>query len=172
MRVFTIGFTKTSAESFFKRLQDAKVRKVLDVRLNNRSQLAGSKKEDLRYFLRALGGIDYAHEVRLAPTQVLLDAYKKAGGAWEDYARSFLALMAQRRIEVTLPRSALDDACLLCSEDKPQRCHRSLVVEYLHRTWGGLEVTHLEAPRSARHPATRDRTDAWASTRCSHGCRS
>ncbi len=144
MKVFTIGFTKTSAESFFSRLQNAGVRKVLDVRLNNVSQLAGfAKKEDLRYFLKAIGGIDYVHEPKLAPTQEMLNAYKKDGVDWGDYERRFLALMAERRIEEIMPRSSLEGACLLCSEDKPKQCHRRLVVEYLQRKWGDIEVAHL-----------------------------
>lgn len=144
MKIFTIGFTKTSAESFFGRLQQAGVKKVLDVRLNNVSQLAGfAKKDDLRYFLKAIGGIAYAHEPKLAPTQSMLDAYKKAGGDWSDYERRFLELMAERHVEQTVPRSELDGACLLCSEDRPQHCHRRLVVEYLQQKWGGIEVHHL-----------------------------
>ena len=144
MRVFTIGFTKSSAESFFSRLQKAGVKKVLDVRLNNVSQLAGfAKKEDLRYFLKAIGGIEYAHEPRLAPTQEMLDAYKKAGGDWSDYEKRFLALMAERRIEETVPRSVVEGACLLCSEDTPRQCHRRLVVDYLQQKWGGIDVAHL-----------------------------
>ncbi|MBX7096437.1 MAG: DUF488 domain-containing protein [Myxococcaceae bacterium] len=144
MKVFTIGFTKSTAESFFTRLQKAGVKKVLDVRLNNVSQLAGfAKKDDLRYFLKAIGGIEYAHEPKLAPTQEMLDAYKKDGGDWADYEKRFLGLMAERRIEETVPHSALDGACLLCSEDKPKQCHRRLVVEYLQQKWGGIEVAHL-----------------------------
>jgi uncharacterized protein (DUF488 family) len=144
VKVFTIGFTKTSAESFFSRLQKAGVKKVLDVRLNNVSQLAGfAKKNDLRYFLKAIGGIDYAHEPQLAPTKELLDAYKKNGGEWAEYEKQFLALMGDRQVEQTVPRVSIDGACLLCSEDKPQHCHRRLVVEYLQSKWGGLDVAHL-----------------------------
>ncbi len=144
MKVFTIGFTKTSAESFFGRLQQAGVQKIVDVRLNNVSQLAGfAKKDDLRYFLRAICGIDYAHHPELAPTQELLDAYKKQRGDWAEYEKHFLDLMASRQIEQTIPREALDEACLLCSEDKPHYCHRRLVVEYLNAKWGDLEIQHL-----------------------------
>lgn len=144
MKVFTIGFTKTTAEGFFGRLQKAGVKKVLDVRLNNVSQLAGfAKRDDLKYFLKAIGGIEYAHEPRLAPTQPMLDGYKKDGGDWTDYERRFLALMAERRIEEAVPRSSLEGACLLCSEDKPHHCHRRLVVEYLNLKWGDLDVHHL-----------------------------
>lgn len=144
MKVYTIGFTKTTAESFFTRLQKAGVRKVLDVRLNNVSQLAGfAKKNDLRYFLKALCAIDYVHRPELAPTQELLDAYKKEGGAWAEYEKRFLDLMASRRIEETVPRDAVDGACLLCSEDKPHHCHRRLVAEYLKDKWGNIEILHL-----------------------------
>jgi uncharacterized protein (DUF488 family) len=144
MKVFTIGFTKTSAESFFTRLQKADVKKVIDVRLNNVSQLAGfAKRDDLRYFLKALHGIEYVHLRELAPTQEMLDAYKKQNGQWMDYEKQFLELIKSRRIEETIPRATVDGACLLCSEDKPHRCHRRLVAEYLKSRWGNLDIVHL-----------------------------
>ena len=144
MKVFTIGFTKTSAESFFTRLQKAGVKRVLDVRLNNVSQLAGfAKKDDLRYFLRAICGIEYEHRPELAPTQEMLDQYRKQGETWEEYEKRFLELMASRRIERSVPRATVDGACLLCSEDKPHHCHRRLVAEYLNDKWRGLEIAHL-----------------------------
>ena len=144
MKVFTIGFTKTSAESFFGRLRQAGVRTVVDVRLNNVSQLAGfAKKNDLRYFLQAICGIDYVHQAAFAPTKEMLDAYKKERGDWAEYERRFLELMADRRIEEVVPRDALDGACLLCSEDKPHYCHRRLVGEYLKESWNDLEIAHL-----------------------------
>jgi uncharacterized protein (DUF488 family) len=144
MKVATIGFTKTTAESFFRRLQMAGVTKVVDVRLNNVSQLAGfAKRDDLRYFLQAICGIGYVHEPAFAPTQEMLDAYKKQRGDWSEYEKRFLALMEKRRIEEAIDRDALDGACLLCSEDKPHHCHRRLVAEYLKQKWGDLEVAHL-----------------------------
>ena len=144
MKVFTIGFTKTSAESFFLRLQKAGVKKVLDVRLNNVSQLAGfAKSDDLCYFLKALCGIEYTHLKELAPTKEMLDAYRKKKGQWTDYEKQFLELMKSRRIEETIPRETIDGACLLCSEDKPHNCHRRLVAEYLKSKWGNLDIVHL-----------------------------
>ncbi len=144
MKIFTIGFTKTSAEAFFTRLEKASVKKVVDVRLNNVSQLAGfAKKDDLRYFLMTICGIGYAHQSVLAPTQKMLDAYKKGRGEWADYEKRFLELMASRRIEEVVARDALDGACLLCSEDKPHHCHRRLVAEYLKEKWGDLDIAHL-----------------------------
>jgi uncharacterized protein (DUF488 family) len=144
MRLFTIGFTKSSAERFFTRLQKAGAKRLVDVRLHNVSQLAGfAKRDDLRYFLKAICAIDYAHRPELAPTDVLLDDYKKLKGEWSTYEQRFLELMASRRIEETVPPAALEEACLLCSEDKPHHCHRRLVAEYLNRKWGNVEIVHL-----------------------------
>jgi uncharacterized protein (DUF488 family) len=144
MTIYTIGFTRSSAESFFTRLQRAGVRRLIDVRLNNISQLAGfAKKDDLAFFLRTICGIPYEHHPELAPTQELLDFYRKDGGAWSDYERRFTDLIAGRSIETALSREALDGACLLCSEDKPTHCHRRLVAEYLRERWGGVEIVHL-----------------------------
>lgn len=144
MKLFTIGFTKSTAESFFTRLTKAGVKRVVDVRLNNVSQLAGfTKKDDLRYFLKAIGNLGYEHRPELAPTQEMLDQYKKLRGDWLDYERRFFELMASRSVEANLSQSSLDGACLLCSEDKPHHCHRRLVAEYLNKKWGSLEVLHL-----------------------------
>ena len=143
MKLFTIGFTKTSAEGFFSRLAKANVKKLIDVRLNNVSQLAGfAKKDDLRYFAKSICGIDYEHIAELAPTQDILDEYKKSKGAWSVYAEKFLDLMARRKIE-NIDRARLDGGCLLCSEDKPHYCHRRLVAEYLKGKWGSVEIDHL-----------------------------
>src|SRR5712664_705083 len=134
MRVCTIGFTHKNAEDFFTRLRKAGVKCVVDVRLNNISQLAGfSKKDDLKYFLRAIAGIDYIHVPELAPTKELLDAYKKNKGDWSVYEKEFLNLMERRHIETSIAKELIDQGCLLCSEDKPHHCHRRLVAEYLQR---------------------------------------
>ena len=144
MKIFTIGFTKKSAERFFDLLRKSGARRVVDVRLNNVSQLAGfAKKDDLAYFARAVCGMDYVHLPQLAPTQEMLDAYKKEKGDWLAYEDRFLALMKQRRIEESVPRDVLSDGCLLCSEDKPHHCHRRLVAEYLKEHWGDVNIAHL-----------------------------
>ena len=145
MKLFTIGFTKKSAETFFTRISRAGVKKLVDVRLNNVSQLAGfAKREDLRYFTKAICGIEYVHLPVLAPTSDILDPYKKAkNGDWPLYERQFLDLMKQRRIEETLSPDMLAAGCLLCSEEKPHHCHRRLVAEYLKEKWGEVEVEHI-----------------------------
>ncbi|RWP48988.1 DUF488 family protein [Mesorhizobium sp.] len=143
--VFTIGFTKSNAENFFERLLKAGVKKVVDVRLHNTSQLAGfAKADDLVYFLKKLGGIQYVHQPLLAPTDNILKAYKKEKGDWSVYQGRFLDLMSERKIERRLKPEMLEGACLLCSEATPHNCHRRLVCEYLNDKWGQpLEVKHL-----------------------------
>jgi uncharacterized protein (DUF488 family) len=144
IKICTIGFTKKTAEVFFTRLIRAGVRRVIDVRLNNVSQLAGfAKRDDLRYFLRAIGGIDYLHRPDLAPTQQILDAFKKNHGSWPVYERAFLALLSARRVEDEISRELLHEACLLCSEEKPVQCHRRLVAEYFRSKWGDVDIVHL-----------------------------
>ena len=145
MEIYTAGFTKKTAEQFFESLRRAGIRRLLDIRLNNSSQLAGfSKRDDLAYFLRVICHADYQHEPLLAPTQDLLDEYKKQKGSWEAYERRFLALMRERRIEERIDRRLFAvPTVLLCSEATPERCHRRLVAEYLRDQWGDLTITHL-----------------------------
>lgn len=144
MKLFTIGFTRKSAEQFFTTLAQAKVARIADVRLNNISQLAGfSKRDDLRYFGRSICGIDYIHLPALAPEQTMLDEYRKNPRNWDEYERRFLALIKSRAIESILTRDQLDNACLLCSEDRPEHCHRRIVAEYLRDAWADVEIIHL-----------------------------
>ena len=144
IKLFTIGFTQKNAEEFFTRLRKAGVKRIVDVRLNNVSQLAGfSKRDDLKYFLKSILGIDYVHSPILAPTQDILDEYKKNKGDWKVYEEKFLRLMRDRQIETQVPKEIVDDGCLLCSEDKPHHCHRRLVAEYLSKHWEHTIIEHV-----------------------------
>lgn len=144
MKIYTIGFTKKNAQTFFTHLKDAGVRKLIDVRLNNVSQLAGfTKRDDLSYFAKEICHIDYTHAPLLAPTKDILDAYKKDKGDWTIYERKFLDLMTHRKIEEKISKEMLDGACLLCSEETPHHCHRRLVAEYLKDKWGDVQIEHI-----------------------------
>ncbi len=144
MRVYTIGFTKKSASDFFELLRASGAKRIIDVRLSNMSQLAGfSKKDDLEYFLGEICRMQYVHLPELAPTREMLDSYRKGHKNWDIYESEFLALIEQRQIEKMQIKRTVANACLLCSEDKPDQCHRRLVAEYLQRSWGDLDIVHL-----------------------------
>lgn len=149
MNVSTIGFAKKSAEEFFDLLRRSGARRIVDVRLNNSSQLAGfAKRDDLAWLAREICGMDYVHLPDLAPTKELLDDYRNRRIPWNTYEDRFVALLRQRRIEETVPRNVIADGCLLCSEDEPHHCHRRLVAEYLSGRWGGINVVHLVGERA------------------------
>jgi uncharacterized protein (DUF488 family) len=146
VEIYSIGFTQTTAERFFGRLRDSGVRRVLDVRRNASSQLAGfAKDRDLPYFLRELVGAAYEHEALLTPTDEILAAYKRRGAmTWEEYEERFVALLRERQVERHLDRAAFSTpTALLCSEATPEHCHRRLALEYLAAHWEGLQIVHL-----------------------------
>lgn len=145
MEIYTTGFAGKTAAEFFGALKENGIKLVIDIRLNNSSQLAGfTKRTDLPYFLRELCNASYIHNPNLAPTQEILDAFKKEHGSWQEYESSFNALLAERKIEELLNKDDFSEpVALLCSENKPTQCHRRLVAEYLKRKWDGLEIIHL-----------------------------
>ena len=125
-------------------MKETGIERLLDVRLNNASRLAGfARRADLPFFLERLCSAEYLHEPRLAPTREILDAYRKGGG-WPGYEMAFLNLLRERRVEETLNRDLFEvPTVLLCSEATPEHCHRRLVVEYLDREWDGIRAVHL-----------------------------
>lgn len=133
--IFTIGFTKTSAQRFFQRLKENKIDVVIDIRLNNKSQLAGfAKHPDIEWFLKEICGIDYIHDLMFAPTEKILKAYQKYEIDWCGYEVQFAKLMDERNIRKYIHEkyTKIQDKnlCLLCSESTSEKCHRRLVSEY------------------------------------------
>ena len=144
INLFTIGFAGKSACEFFTKLETAGIKIVIDVRLNNVSQLAGfTKKQDIEYFLKEIGKIEYIHRPEFAPTKSILDAYKKKVIDWNEYESQFCQLMTERQIENLVMHEEIDRACLLCSESKPEQCHRRLVAEYFQSHCGNVVIQHL-----------------------------
>lgn len=144
IKVSTIGFTQKKAADFFRILQDSGIRRLYDIRLNNASQLAGfTKRDDLRYFLNVIADIEYSHKPEFSPTKEILDAYKKKEITWEEYEHRFNELIEQRCIENTIAVDELEHSCFLCSEPKPEKCHRRLIVEYLKKHFPDITICHL-----------------------------
>ena len=145
MEIYSIGFTQKNASEFFGTLKSCGIERLLDVRLNNTSQLAGfAKQADLAYFLKEICGAAYEHEPLLAPTQPMLDAFKKQKGSWEDYTEAYLGLIRSRKVESVLMKESFQKkTVLLCSEPTPEHCHRRLALEYLQQQWGNVTIRHL-----------------------------
>jgi uncharacterized protein (DUF488 family) len=145
MKIYTIGFTKKTAKQFFALLTKNGIKKVVDIRLNNKSQLAGfAKGADLKYFLE-LHGIEYEHNMMLAPTDELRKKYndKKLKMSFEEYTTEFTKIMEQRGCIVKLQNENLDKFCYLCSEEKPDKCHRRLVVYGIKGSNKDIQIIHL-----------------------------
>lgn len=144
-KIFTIGFTGTTAENFFSRLRQAGVKKVIDTRLWADTQLSGfAKRKDLPFFLKNLSGVDYEHRFELAPSEGILKDFKNKTIDWAEYEGRYLQLLHNRHIAEKLSPEDVSDACFLCAEKTPHQCHRRLLAEYLQREWNtALKIVHL-----------------------------
>ena len=145
MRLFTIGFAKKTAEEFFELLMKNGVIKVIDIRLNNKSQLAGfAKSRDLEYFLKRIGQIEYVYLPEFAPTNELFKGYRDKEISWEEYEKRYLEILNERDPLKNYDLSYFADSCLLCSESIAQKCHRRLMAEYIKEMKGdNLQIVHL-----------------------------
>lgn len=144
LKLYTIGFTKKSAKEFFGLLINNCVKRLIDIRLNNKSQLAGfAKSDDLQYFLRKIGGIEYIYMSEFAPTDELLDGYRKKNISWAEYEKQYKKILDERAVLKDKDLSIFDNACLLCSEPTAVQCHRRLAAEYIAQADNTIKIIHL-----------------------------
>lgn len=144
IKIYTIGFTGKSAEKFFTLLQNNAVERIVDTRINNTSQLAGyAKADDLAFFARSIGRIDYKHQLDFAPTKDLLSAYRNEKISWSEYEIEYLNLLDVRKIANKVNIADLHQNCLLCSEHTPEKCHRRLLAEYFQHRYNDIQIIHL-----------------------------
>lgn len=143
--LFTIGFTKKSAEHFFNLLRDNGVKQLVDVRISNNSQLAGfAKGKDLEFFIHEICHIPYKHIADFAPSKELLDRWHKQEVTWGEYEKTYIQLLKGRDILRKYGAKAFDGSCFLCSEDTPEQCHRRLLAEYLQEhSSEQVKIIHL-----------------------------
>lgn len=145
IKLYTIGFTEKSAQKFFELLEQNQVRKIIDTRISNNSQLSGfAKDKDLAFFAKRLANIDYKHEVEFAPTKELLGKYRQKKISWDEYTKEYLQLLAIRNVKAKVDIEALHQCCLLCSEHSPEKCHRRLLAEYLKEDNPDIQIIHLK----------------------------
>ena len=143
MKLYTIGFTKHTAEAFFEKLKSAGVKQVIDIRINKTSQLAAfAKGSDLPYLLKKTGGIGYLSQSELAPTKELLKSYRSKVIAWEEFEALYKKQIQESKALLGLNKSDFDASCLLCSEETAEKCHRRLLAEELAKLWD-MEIIHL-----------------------------
>lgn len=144
IKLLTIGFTNKSAQKFFELLKKNEVKKIIDTRINNTSQLSGfAKGSDLAYFAKAIGNMDYLHKIDFAPTKELLEKYRKGIITWEEYETEYLNLLDTRKVGNKINVEELHQNCLLCSEHTPEKCHRRLLAEYIKAHFNNVEIIHL-----------------------------
>jgi uncharacterized protein (DUF488 family) len=144
IKLFTIGFTGKSAENFFNLLRNNDVKKIVDTRINNVSQLAGfAKAPDLKFFANEIGKMSYDHNIDFAPTKELLSGYRNKKISWQEYEIEYLNLLDMRNVAQKTNIDVLHENCLLCSEHTPEKCHRRLLAEYLKHVRNDIEIIHL-----------------------------
>ena len=132
MKLYTIGFTKKSAEEFFNLLIKNKINTVIDIRRNNKSQLAGfTKKNDLKFFLKKIADIKYIHLIKFAPSEILLKDYRSKHLNWAQFEKKYFEQIEIYENWENFDNDVLQNGCLLCSESSPNNCHRKLLAELL-----------------------------------------
>lgn len=145
LKLYTIGFAGKSAEFFFNLLKKSEVKKIVDTRINNISQLSGfAKGADLKFFAKEIGNINYEHNIDFAPTKELFSRYKEKKMTWREYEIAYLNLLDIRKVSQKTDIEKLHENCLLCSEHKPEKCHRRLLAEYLRHVKGNVQIIHLQ----------------------------
>ena len=141
MEICTIGFSRKDLRDFIRLLKEAGVKKVIDVRVHNTSQLAGyTKKQDLQYILE-LVVIDYEHVLELAPTEELMINYRSKKITREEFRDMYIALLLERKpLESFDLGRQPDSICQLCAEEKPEHCHRSFAAQYMKDNYTSKEI--------------------------------
>ncbi|NLD46207.1 MAG: DUF488 domain-containing protein [Clostridiaceae bacterium] len=144
IQLFTIGFTQKTASEFFTLLKNNGVKKIIDIRINNKSQLAGfAKGSDLEYFAQEILRIPYVHRIDFAPTTDLLKRYRDKKISWKQYEVEYLQLLVERDVINQIDEVLLDGAVLMCSEHLPDKCHRRLLAEYFLNRFQDISIKHL-----------------------------
>jgi len=146
MNIYTIGFTKKSAREFFELLLDNDIKKIIDIRLRNNSQLAGfAKAKDLKYFLEEIDDIAYIHKPEFAPSKELLNSWRNDEITWKEYEKIYLNDLKNKVDFNKLEIDIFDNSCLLCSENLPEKCHRRLLAEFIDKkSPEKVQIHHLK----------------------------
>ncbi len=146
MVLCTIGFTKKSAATFFETLKKHEIDLLIDIRLNNSSQLAGfSKGDDLKYFLQEICRCEYVHDMVFTPAKEIFDGFQSKNICWNEFETRYKELLKERSAtsHFVSDYSKYKAVCLLCSEATPDHCHRRLLAELLKESNDEIQVVHI-----------------------------
>ena len=128
----------------FNLLKESNITKIIDIRNIIPRNLPDFPKDDLRYFLKEICDAEYEHETSIATPETLLNKYKKDHD-WGYYEKEFNKLLRDPSLKKTYDRILEDKhtICLLCSENKPDKCHRRLILEYIKNNIQDIKIIHL-----------------------------
>lgn len=146
--LFTIGTNMKSAKIFFELLKENDIKLLIDIRLNNSSQLLGFAKggvDNLGYLLEKITNVKYIHDLSLAPTKELLDNYKKGNISWEGYVKEFKKLIVNKNMikKINEYFDSYDRTCILCTEVDFNECHRGILAEKISNEFKDILVKHI-----------------------------
>jgi uncharacterized protein (DUF488 family) len=130
MRIFTIGYEATTVPEFIAALQEAGVRRVIDVRALPLSRRPGFSKSPLKGALDE-ANIEYVHLKALGTPAEGRTAAR--AGRHEELERIYVGQLelpeAMAQAAQMLELAAEKPSALLCFEREPQHCHRTLLLD-------------------------------------------
>ncbi len=142
--IFTIGYERLLPGPLLAELQDAGVRRLIDVRFRPQSRRAGMSKTRLGALL-AEHGIRYEHRRSLGTPPDLRQLYKSgqvAAGA-EGFAAHVEATAAAELDALAAELDGAPATALMCLEADPAECHRRVLTDALRRRRPELRVVDL-----------------------------
>jgi uncharacterized protein (DUF488 family) len=63
---------------------------------------------------------------------------------WIGYQKVFRQIIESRQIDKKYNIKDFDNACFLCSEELPEKCHRRLIVEYFREKNPDIQIVHIK----------------------------
>ena len=152
-KLYTIGYEGASVEDLVAALQDAGVRRLIDIRYSPYSKRDAFSREALGPALAAYG-IAYTHVRELGNPPASREAARlgHAAAYREIFTGHLNGPEGQAGLRQVLAAAEGEPVCLMCLERAARHCHRNMVAERLAEM-GGFEVEHLLTSRRTAHPA-------------------
>lgn len=143
-RIYSVGYEGLDVQSLVERLARARVRTLVDVRLNAVSRRKGFSKKPLAAALEE-AGIRYLHDRRLGnPAENRESFLRGDGSAGRSTMRRRLEHESRGAVEELVARTAAEQCiAVLCVERDRSRCHRDVVTELARELDPEIEALDL-----------------------------